>query len=144
MTQAWAAGSVALVLFVAPAGASTQTSLPVGRQRDGGSGIGVAFGSGCLRFRYAHRPFCRKSKTRRQGYQQNTQHEASHGISLHRSSLRNDARIMVESGILIISLSYFLSAAAYHRAYLALQSRSIRRRSERWRPIHRRSVQEGQ
>jgi hypothetical protein len=51
---------------------------------------------------------------------------------------------MVESGILIISLSYFLSATAYHRAYLALQSRSIRRRSERWRPIHRRSVQEGQ
>ena len=98
MTQAWTAGSGALFLFVPPAGASTQTSLPVSRQRDGGSGIGVTFGGGCLGFRQTHRSFCRKSKTRRQGYQQNTQHEASHGISLHRSSLRNDARFMVEGG----------------------------------------------
>ena len=90
MTQARTAGSGALFLFVPPAGASTQTSLPVGRQRDGGSGVGVTFGGGCLRFRYTHRSFCRKSKTRCQGYQQNTQHEASHGISLHRSSLRNE------------------------------------------------------
>ena len=41
MTQARAAGRVALILFVAPAGASTQTGLSVSRQRDGGSGIGV-------------------------------------------------------------------------------------------------------
>jgi hypothetical protein len=43
MTQAWAARIGALLLTMAPVGASVQTGLAVSRQRDGRSGIGVTF-----------------------------------------------------------------------------------------------------
>jgi hypothetical protein len=85
MTQAWAARISALLLTMAPVGASVQTGLAVSRQRDGGSGIGVTFGGCCLRFRQAHRSFRSKSKARRQGYEQSTQHKAHDGISLLRT-----------------------------------------------------------
>jgi uncharacterized ParB-like nuclease family protein len=81
MTQARAAGTGALLLIVASVGASVQTDLAVSRHRDGGCGIGVAFGGGCLRLRQAHRSFRSEGKARRQACQQNTQHKAHDGIS---------------------------------------------------------------
>src|SRR5262249_11544381 len=62
MTQARSAGIGALLLIVAPVSASVQTGLAVSRHRDGGCGIGVAFGGGCLRFRQAYRSFRGKSE----------------------------------------------------------------------------------
>ncbi|MGB8442867.1 MAG: hypothetical protein WCE32_00445 [Pseudolabrys sp.] len=66
MTQAWAAGIGALILIVAPVGASLQTGLTVNRHHDGGGSIGVACGGRCLRFRQGHNSFRSESKTRRQ------------------------------------------------------------------------------
>ena len=62
MTQAWAAGIGALILIVAPVGASLQTGLTVNRHHDGGGSIGVACGGRCLRFRQGHNSFRSESK----------------------------------------------------------------------------------
>ena len=71
MTESRAAGISALPLVVAPLGASVQTGLAIGRRRDGGRGVSVAFLGGSLGLRQAHGSLRSKSKTRRQRYQQN-------------------------------------------------------------------------
>lgn len=84
MTDSRPAGISALPLVVAPLGASVQTGLVIGRRRDGGRGVSVAFLGGSLGLRQAHGSFRSKSKTR-QRYQQNAQHKAHDGISILRS-----------------------------------------------------------
>jgi hypothetical protein len=76
MTESRAAGISAFPLVVAPLGASVQTGLVIGRRRDGGRGVSVAFLGGSLGLRQAHGSLRSRSKTRRQGYQQNAQHKA--------------------------------------------------------------------
>jgi hypothetical protein len=85
MTDSRPAGISALPLVVAPVGAFVQTGLAIGRRRDGGRGLGVAFLGGGLGLRQAHGSLRSKSKTRWQRYQQNAQNKAHDGISLLRS-----------------------------------------------------------
>jgi hypothetical protein len=83
MTDSRSAGISALLLVVAPVGASIQTGLAIGRRGDGGRGLGIAFLGGGPGLRQAHGSLRSKSKTRRQRCQQNAQHKAHDGISLH-------------------------------------------------------------
>jgi len=88
MTDSRPAGISALPLVVAPVGAFVQTGLAIGRRRDGGRGLGVAFLGGGLGLRQAHGSLRSKSKTRRQRYQQKAQNKAHDGISLRSYSFQ--------------------------------------------------------